>query len=62
MDYYAGAGVQHIAMLTHDILSAVRILKSRGVTFLDVPPTYYENLKKGLLNAGIQVEEDIEAI
>jgi len=53
VDYYAGAGVQHIAMLTNDILSAVKILKSRGVTFLDVPPTYYENLRKGLVNAGI---------
>jgi len=62
VDYYAGAGVQHIAMLTNDILSAVKILKSRGVTFLDVPPTYYENLRKGLASAGITVEEDIDAI
>jgi len=49
-------------MLTNDILTAVRTLKARGVTFLDVPPTYYENMKKGLANAGIVVEEDIEAI
>jgi len=62
VEYYAGPGVQHIAMLTHDILSAVKILKSRGVTFLSIPPTYYENLKKGLANAGIQVEEDLDAI
>jgi 4-hydroxyphenylpyruvate dioxygenase len=43
-------------------LTAVKTLKSRGVTFLDIPPTYYENMKKGLANAGIVVEEDIEAI
>jgi len=49
-------------LLTNDILSAVKTLKSRGVTFLDIPPTYYENMKKGLANAGIVVEEDIEAI
>jgi len=34
-------------------------MKDRGVEFLSIPDTYYENLKKGLENASIQVEEDI---
>ena len=37
-------------------------MADRGVEFLSVPDTYYENLRKGLANAGITVEEDIEAI
>jgi len=34
-------------------------MKERGVEFLSIPDTYYENLKKGLSSANIQVEEDI---
>lgn len=48
VDYYAGAGVQHIALRTDDIISAVEILTSRGIEFLTIPDSYYENLKKGL--------------
>ena len=62
MDFYAGAGVQHVAMKTSDIINTVQRLADRGVEFLTIPNAYYENLKKGLENAGIKVEEDIEAI
>jgi 4-hydroxyphenylpyruvate dioxygenase len=31
VEYYGGAGVQHIAMRTEDILSTVRAMKARGV-------------------------------
>lgn len=62
VDFYAGAGVQHIAMRTPDILNTVQRMSDRGVEFLQVPDTYYDNLKKGLASAGIQVEEDIETI
>lgn len=37
-------------------------MKDRGVEFLSVPDTYYENLKKGIANAGIEVTEDIEIL
>ena len=62
VDFYAGAGVQHVAMKTSDIINTVQRLADRGVEFLTIPNAYYENLKKGLENAGIKVEEDIEAI
>ena len=62
MDYYAGAGVQHIAMNTDDIITTVQRMTDRGVEFLTIPDTYYDNLKKGLANAGIKVAEDIERI
>jgi 4-hydroxyphenylpyruvate dioxygenase-like putative hemolysin len=37
-------------------------MADRGVEFLTIPDAYYENLKKGLANAGIQVAEDIDAL
>ncbi|CDW86517.1 4-hydroxyphenylpyruvate dioxygenase [Stylonychia lemnae] len=62
VDYYAGAGVQHIAMRTNDIITTVQRMQDRGVDFLKVPDTYYENLRKGIENAGIQVTEDIDTL
>jgi 4-hydroxyphenylpyruvate dioxygenase len=40
--FYRGPGVQHIAMLTEDIVSTVDALRRRGVKFIRVPKTYYE--------------------
>lgn len=44
IDYYKGAGVQHIAIATEDILHTVAELRKRGVDFLRVPDTYYDDL------------------
>ena len=44
LDAYGGPGVQHIALSTDDIVSAVRELRRRGVGFLRVPDSYYESL------------------
>ncbi len=46
LDYYRGPGVQHIAMATNDIISTVQNLRARGLEFLRVPTTYYEDLEK----------------
>ncbi len=45
LDFYDGAGVQHIALATDDILDTVTKLRNRGVEFLTVPTTYYEELQ-----------------
>jgi 4-hydroxyphenylpyruvate dioxygenase len=45
LDFYRGAGVQHVAMATDDILSTVTALRSRGVDFLTVPTSYYDVLQ-----------------
>lgn len=45
LDFYEGPGVQHIALLTGDIIKTVRELKGRGLEFLHVPTTYYEELE-----------------
>ena len=34
--------MQHIALLTDDIVHTVSLLKENGVEFLDVPDTYYD--------------------
>jgi 4-hydroxyphenylpyruvate dioxygenase len=44
LDFYHGAGVQHIALLTNDIVTTIAKLKENGVEFLDTPETYYEML------------------
>jgi 4-hydroxyphenylpyruvate dioxygenase len=44
VEYYQGAGVQHIAVATDNILQTVSELRRRGVEFLQVPDTYYEDL------------------
>lgn len=44
LDYYGGPGVQHIALATSDIVATVRAMRERGIDFLHVPETYYEEL------------------
>jgi 4-hydroxyphenylpyruvate dioxygenase len=44
LEYNGGPGVQHVALLTDDILETVDELRNRGVEFLEVPDAYYEDL------------------
>ncbi len=44
LDFYGGAGIQHIAVATDDIVSTVKEMQSRGVEFLFVPATYYDTV------------------
>jgi len=62
VDFYGGAGVQHIAMKTDDIINTIENMKSRGVEFLNIPDTYYENLRKGLAESPIEVKEDLDVL
>lgn len=58
LDFYEGAGVQHIAVATDDIINTVSTLKKRGMDFLDIPDTYYEMLPD---RVG-EIDEDIQAL
>ena len=58
LDYYQGPGVQHIAMLTGDIIDTVAKLQARGVEFLRVPDVYYQQLTE---RVG-QIKEPVEKI
>ena len=58
LDYYRGPGVQHIALATNDIIKTVAGLRNRGVEFLVVPDSYYDDL---LARVGT-IEEDLTAL
>jgi 4-hydroxyphenylpyruvate dioxygenase len=58
LDFYEGEGVQHIAIATKDIVSTIRQLMARGVEFLKVPDSYYNDL----LDRVGTIEEDIEPL
>lgn len=70
INFYRGAGVQHVAMATDDIIFTVRELRRRGVEFLYVPSTYYETVLdrvgeideqlKALQELGILIDRDDE--
>ncbi|WP_369223039.1 4-hydroxyphenylpyruvate dioxygenase [Streptomyces sp. R39] len=44
LEFYGGAGVQHIALNTNDIVETVRTMRAAGVEFLDTPGSYYDTL------------------
>jgi 4-hydroxyphenylpyruvate dioxygenase len=58
LDFYEGEGTQHIAVATNDIVSTVKQLMARGVEFLKVPSSYYEDL----FDRVGKIEEDIEPL
>lgn len=58
VDYYGDAGIQHLAFSTRDILSTVRTLRDRGVRFLDIPSTYYDELPERVGS----IDEPLEAV
>ena len=58
IQFYNGAGVQHIAVATDDIVSTVSAMRDRGVEFLYVPENYYDDL---LERVG-EIDEDVEVL
>ena len=58
LDFYHSPGVQHIAIATNDIRSTVAELRRRGVEFLSVPGTYYDDL----LDRIGAIDEDLASI
>jgi 4-hydroxyphenylpyruvate dioxygenase len=58
LEFYHGPGVQHIAVATNDIVHTVRELKRRGVQFLQVPASYYDDL----FDRVGTIDEDIEPL
>ena len=58
IDFYQGAGVQHIAVATDNIIETVTELQARGIEFLQVPGTYYETV----LDRVGEIDEDLEPL
>ncbi len=44
LDFNEGPGVQHVAILSNNIIDSISKLRKGGVDFLNTPDTYYENL------------------
>lgn len=44
LEFHQGPGVQHVALLTGNILETVDRLQAQGIEFLRVPSTYYREL------------------
>jgi 4-hydroxyphenylpyruvate dioxygenase len=58
IDFYEGAGVQHLAVATDNIIETVTQLRERGIEFLRVPDVYYDDL---LERVG-EIQEDIDQL
>lgn len=58
IDFYSGAGVQHIAIATNDIISTVGQLRKNGVDFLYVPDNYYDDV----LDRVGHIDEDLNEL
>lgn len=58
LDEHNGAGVQHIALMTPNAIDTVSELAQRGMNFLDIPHTYYEDIPK----RPFEVEEDPDVL
>lgn len=58
LDYYDGEGCQHVALATNDIVHTVTELQNRGVEFLKVPGSYYDDL---LSRVG-HIDEDLSPL
>ncbi len=61
LEFYEGAGAQHIALTTKDIVKTVAELRKRGIRFLNTPETYYEEVPErvGEINERL---EDLERL
>ena len=63
LDFYEGAGVQHIAVATDDIIKTVSQLRANGVEFLSTPPeAYYKAVPGRLETFSHELKEDIEKL
>ena len=59
LEFYRGAGAQHLAVATNDIIASVDALRANGVEFLATPDSYYEDpeLRARIGNVRVPIEE-----
>ena len=59
LEFYGGAGCQHIALATGDILASVDALRANGIEFLDTPDSYYDDpeLRARIGEVRVPIEE-----
>lgn len=59
ISYYGCSGVQHLALSSQNIIETANFLKNQGVSFLEIPKTYYRNISQNLKNI---LQDKIDAI
>ncbi|WP_133626389.1 4-hydroxyphenylpyruvate dioxygenase [Enemella evansiae] len=59
LEFYDGAGPQHLALATNDILATVDYMRAQGVEFLQTPDSYYEDpeLRERIGEVRVPIEE-----
>ena len=57
LDYFKGAGVQHLAISTDDLIATVGNLSQRGIEFLRTPDSYYQELSKRVSGISERLED-----
>jgi 4-hydroxyphenylpyruvate dioxygenase len=59
LEFYDGAGCQHIALATGDILRTVDLLRDNGIEFLETPDAYYDDpeLRARIGEVRVPIEE-----
>ncbi|MCX6352607.1 MAG: 4-hydroxyphenylpyruvate dioxygenase [Bacteroidetes bacterium] len=64
IDFYEGAGVQHLALATEDIIHTVTELRKRGVEFLNVPQSYYDDIldRVGSIDEELKILRDLNIL
>jgi 4-hydroxyphenylpyruvate dioxygenase len=58
LEYFNGPGVQHVALLTNDIIATVKVMRDNGVEFLSTPDNYYDELA----NRVGTIDEDVQKL
>jgi len=58
LEFFNGPGVQHVALLTNDIIATVQMMRENGVEFLQTPDNYYEELT----NRVGTIDEDVKKL
>lgn len=58
LEMYNGAGIQHLAFLTNDLLASLKALDNSSIRMLDILPNYYDTCFKRVHN----VKEDHKEI
>ncbi|MEQ9302137.1 MAG: 4-hydroxyphenylpyruvate dioxygenase [Cyclobacteriaceae bacterium] len=58
LDFYDGAGIQHVAVATDNIIETVTALRDRGVEFLRVPSIYYDTV----MDRVGEIDEELEPL
>jgi 4-hydroxyphenylpyruvate dioxygenase len=59
LEFYGGAGCQHIALATNEIVRSTEQMRARGVEFLDTPDAYYDDpkLRERIGHVRVPIEE-----